>query len=117
MGDDEDRSLREVKGKTGEQARHILRTDLLVQDILIRRLAGEDPDRLALYFHEALAESAVRLIILALSGGCFQNTLLTELMAEKLERAGYSVLRHHLVPPNDGGIALGQALYGSCRRL
>ena len=129
VGDDEDRSLREVKGKTGEQARHILRTDLLVQDILIRRLAGEDPDRLALYFHEALAESAVRLIILcaaedpslpgtaALSGGCFQNTLLTELMAEKLERAGYRVLRHHLVPPNDGGIALGQALYGSCRRL
>ena len=128
-GEYKDRSLGEERGKAGDHARHILRTDRLVRDILLRRLAGEDSGRLALYFHEALAESAVRLIRLcaaedpslpgtvALSGGCFQNTLLTELMTEKLEKAGYNVLRHHLVPPNDGGIALGQALYGSCRRL
>ena len=48
----------------------------------------------------------------ALTGGVFQNTLLLELTREKLERERFRVLLHSLTPPNDGGIALGQALYG-----
>ena len=47
----------------------------------------------------------------ALTGGCFQNTLLLELTESKLEAAGFRVLTHRLIPPNDGGICLGQAVY------
>ena len=47
----------------------------------------------------------------ALSGGVFQNTLLLSLCEQALGQAGLGVLRHHLVPATDGGIALGQAVY------
>ena len=47
----------------------------------------------------------------ALSGGVFQNTLLLGYVKNELERCGMNVLIHHLIPPNDGGIALGQAVY------
>ena len=99
-----------------------LPTDRLVQDILTRRLAGESVDRLAMEFHRRLAgqiAGAVQaareqtgLIAVALSGGVFQNRLLLELTVELLEQMKFRVLTHHLVPPNDGGIALGQAVYG-----
>ena len=48
----------------------------------------------------------------ALSGGCYQNKLLTGLTEKELKENGFNVLLHSMVPPNDGGIALGQALYG-----
>ena len=99
-----------------------LPTDRLVQDILTRRLAGESVDRLAMEFHRRLAgqiAGAVQaareqtgLTTVALSGGVFQNRLLLELTVERLEQMKFRVLTHHLVPPNDGGIALGQAVYG-----
>ena len=99
-----------------------LPTDRLVQDILTRRLAGESVDRLAMEFHRRLAgqiAGAVQaareqtgLPAVALSGGVFQNRLLLELTVELLEQMKFHVLTHHLVPPNDGGIALGQAVYG-----
>ena len=99
-----------------------LPTDRLVQDILTRRLAGESVDRLAMEFHRRLAgqiAGAVQaareqtgLPAVALSGGVFQNRLLLELTVELLEQMKFRVLTHHLVPPNDGGIALGQAVYG-----
>jgi len=45
----------------------------------------------------------------ALSGGVFQNDLLLALTTNGLRRRGFQVYSHRLVPPNDGGIALGQA--------
>ncbi len=44
-----------------------------------------------------------------LSGGCFQNRLLTEMTVAALRKDGFAVLLHQQVPPGDGGIALGQA--------
>ncbi|MBI5575770.1 MAG: carbamoyltransferase HypF [Deltaproteobacteria bacterium] len=46
----------------------------------------------------------------ALSGGVFQNTLLLERAHDLLRKDGLSVFIHHRVPPNDGGIALGQSI-------
>jgi hydrogenase maturation protein HypF len=51
----------------------------------------------------------------ALSGGVFQNLLLLERTVAGLERAGFRVLVHSRVPPNDGGISLGQAAVAGAR--
>ena len=98
----------------------ILPTDKLFTEILLGRLNGENVSNLAKYFHVQLAEiiaQACEIISLqtkiktvALSGGCFQNSLLTSLTIEKFKLRGLKVLRHKLIPPNDGGICLGQAL-------
>ena len=50
-----------------------------------------------------------------LSGGVFQNIFLLSLVAEDLKRSGFDVYTHHLVPPNDGGISLGQAVIAHMR--
>ncbi|HSK28686.1 MAG TPA: carbamoyltransferase HypF, partial [Candidatus Limnocylindria bacterium] len=65
-------------------------------------------------FHNTMAEIMVAIAKLAgdekiaLSGGCFQNKLLTELTVTRLRSEGFKVYWHQRVPPNDGGIALGQ---------
>ena len=46
----------------------------------------------------------------ALSGGCFQNKLLSELAIQRLSEAGYRVYWHQRIPPNDGGISVGQII-------
>jgi hydrogenase maturation protein HypF len=51
--------------------------------------------------------------LVALSGGCFQSVLLTERAKAALEAEGFEVLVHRRVPPNDGGLAFGQAVIAS----
>jgi hydrogenase maturation protein HypF len=73
-------------------------------------------------FHGALADGIGRVAdrvdhpVVALSGGCFQNTLLTERCCRRLRRSGFEVLIHRRVPPNDGGISLGQAAVAAARQ-
>lgn len=73
-------------------------------------------------FHEALAGAIVALArrvglsTVVLSGGCFQNRLLLERAAARLRAAGFEVRWPALVPPNDGGLALGQLAWAA-RRL
>lgn len=79
---------------------------------------GISPAAMALRFHAGIAVSfaaqARRLVetgdaqAIALSGGCFQNVLLLDLMMQQLR--DLPVLLHHKTPANDGGLALGQAL-------
>jgi hydrogenase maturation protein HypF len=58
----------------------------------------------------AQVRAATGLRQVALSGGVFQNVLVTRLARTALDEQGFSVLTHHLVPPNDGGLALGQTV-------
>ncbi|MCF0229330.1 MAG: carbamoyltransferase HypF [Parasporobacterium sp.] len=99
----------------------LLNTKDLIMYIIKAAVAGEDKAKLAYIFHDALAQMVRYICIIirdeggpdtaALSGGVYQNTLLTKLTKDKLEKEGFKVLIHHMVPPNDGGISLGQALY------
>jgi hydrogenase maturation protein HypF len=50
-----------------------------------------------------------------LSGGVFQNIFLLSLITEGLKKSGFDVYTHHLVPTNDGGISLGQAVIAHTR--
>jgi len=63
---------------------------------------------------KAAEETGIRTV--ALSGGVFQNRLLTTLLANELKQRDFSVLLHRRVPTNDGGLALGQ-LYLAARRM
>ncbi|WKE64223.1 carbamoyltransferase HypF [Gallaecimonas kandeliae] len=88
--------------------------------------AGLDRATAALGFHLGLAQSLAALVAklrdeadftaVALSGGVFQNALLAAELEQRLKGQGLEVLRHGLVPCNDGGLALGQAAVAlACR--
>jgi hydrogenase maturation protein HypF len=92
----------------------VLDWDPLLVALLEDLRDGASTAIMARRFHEALVEASVAVARatgqsqVALSGGCFQNRLLTERSAERLEQEGFTVLLHRQVPPNDGGISLGQ---------
>jgi hydrogenase maturation protein HypF len=76
--------------------------------------SGVAPGLISARFHNALAESVVAVAKkvgvprVALSGGCFQNRYLTERVVARLRDENFLPYWHQRVPPNDGGIALGQ---------
>ena len=64
----------------------------------------------------AWATDATGIRTVALGGGCFLNTLLTALLLARLAALGIRALEARQAPPNDGGIALGQAWVAVCRQ-
>ncbi len=76
---------------------------------------------IAARFHNALVEAIVAVARqvgcerVVLSGGCFQNRWLTEKSAAALRRAGFEVLLHRQVPPNDGCVSLGQVIVAAAK--
>ena len=54
---------------------------------------------------------------IALSGGVFQNAILLEAVAARLQATGHRILSHSRVPTNDGGLSLGQAAVAAARLL
>jgi hydrogenase maturation protein HypF len=98
----------------------------LVRAVVADVRAGEARATIAARFHRGLAAAVVDVATraavetghtrVALSGGVFCNALLLRLVSRGLREAGLEVLRHSRVPPNDGGLALGQVVVGS-RRL
>ena len=92
----------------------------------VERLRENAPvEAISAEFHNGLCNGVVgmcerireteKISTVALSGGVFQNKLLFERTVRDLERKGFRVLTHHLVPPNDGCIALGQAAVARAR--
>lgn len=101
--------------------RFLLTSNDLFCHLLQYRLQNVSSDILSLAFHRGLA-AAIRdacknaremtgCSTAALTGGVFQNTLLLRLTQNALEKDGFHVLHHSIIPPNDGGIAVGQALF------
>lgn len=92
-----------------------------VEAVLRDLAAGVAPAIISTRFHLGLTASIVAVArrvgekTVALTGGCFQNRRLTTETASALEAAGFRVLLHRQVPPNDGGIALGQAVVAAAR--
>jgi hydrogenase maturation protein HypF len=109
------------------QAGGLIEIDLSGLVRKIARDAAEDVPRghLALLFHETLAAAWAAAVATAahttglndvvLSGGVFCNELFSDLLGQRLERRGLRVLRHKQAPPNDGGIAFGQAAVAAGR--
>lgn len=99
-----------------------LRLAALVEDLVAAIRDGADRAALALGFHEALADATALLAIrraaelgttlVGLTGGVMQNKLFVARTSQVLRHAGLRVLTHRVVPPNDGGLSLGQAVVG-----
>ncbi len=97
----------------------IQNTDDMFMWLTAQRMNGRSQEELAWMFHQSLADGIVEMCcrirektgvqIAALSGGVFQNRLLMRMCEAGLEKEGFEVLIHSMVPPNDGGICLGQA--------
>lgn len=91
----------------------------LLQAVLLDRLRGRPVAEIARAFQRGLAQGvcdavvsvcqAYSLNVVVLSGGVFQNELLLKDLRSLFEAAGLEVWTNHAVPPNDGGISLGQA--------
>ena len=97
----------------------------MIRGIVRDLTEGSSSSKISGKFHRTVARliietceairSEKRLNRVVLSGGVFQNTLLLSLSTKGLQESGFEVYTHHLVPTNDGGISLGQAVIGHMR--
>ncbi len=98
----------------------------LIRAIVADLLERENPSLLARRFHATLVEILVSaslslrvdrgLRTVCLSGGVFQNRVMLDSARRRLEEEGFTVYTHTKVPPNDGGVALGQVAVAAARR-
>jgi hydrogenase maturation protein HypF len=97
----------------------------MIRGIVHDLIEGAPTSKISGKFHQTISRIIVetcetirskeKLNRVVLSGGVFQNILLLSLVTEGLKRSGFAVYTHHLVPTNDGGISLGQAVVAHMR--
>lgn len=86
----------------------------MLRDILRDLRTNVAREVISARFHNTLVEIVIAIAEqigeerVVLSGGCFQNKILSERMITRLQVAGFRPYYHQRVPPNDGGLALGQ---------
>jgi hydrogenase maturation protein HypF len=107
--------------------RIVVQTPDIFRGVVEDLLAEIGAEQIGSRFHATLADVIVRtcrrlrdrsgLDRVALSGGVFQNAKLLQLAVDGLRRSGFQVYTHHQVPPNDGGLALGQAAIAARSRV
>lgn len=112
---------------TWDQARLILDPSPLWTTLLTDLHQGIEVGAIAARFHRGLAKGITRMVIqlradqdfnqVALSGGVWQNGLLLHQVSQALTALGLIVITHHQVPPNDGGLSLGQAAIAAARTI
>jgi hydrogenase maturation protein HypF len=109
------------KGIEGEARRaYVVNATAVIRAVVGDIRAGAPASTISARFHNGLAamigDMCVRirdergLNEVALSGGVFQNMTLLKLALDLLHAAGFTIYTHRIVPPNDGGLALGQAV-------
>ncbi len=107
--------ITEVTGEEGT-SRRIIDLKSIVLAIIEDMRTGVPVSEISAVFHNTLAEMIVVIAQstaekrVVLSGGCFQNKTLLEKTIQRLSVEGFQPYWHRLVPPNDGGIALGQIM-------
>jgi hydrogenase maturation protein HypF len=104
-------------------ASHELDFRPLLKAVIDDRIQGRSTCEIARAFQRAIAQglyTCIRTLVderdissVVLSGGVFQNELLLEDLKPLLEKEHLRIWTNHLVPPNDGGISLGQAAFAA----
>jgi len=112
----------EIEHKDGMR---VLHTDPLIRELVQDLVRGVPPAVASRRFHNTLAllltavcvslREETGLCEVALSGGTFQNATLLSRLSSELDSEGFTVYTHALVPTNDGGISLGQAVCAAAR--
>jgi hydrogenase maturation protein HypF len=97
-----------------------IQTGMLAEEILYDIQKGIAPEIISYKFHLGIVKILTliaekirdeqKLSKVVLSGGCFQNNFLVSCLVQELKLKNFDVFTHRFVPPNDGGISLGQAV-------
>ncbi|MDR3638144.1 MAG: carbamoyltransferase HypF [Isosphaeraceae bacterium] len=108
----------EIESEPGAELPLVIDTRPLIAAVAAESLRGEAPARIARRFHTTVVAIVARVCdrlrassglgTVAVSGGVFLNAVLTREVVARLGGDGFRVLRHRRVPPNDGGLCLGQ---------
>ena len=98
----------------------------LIEQVVVERARGTPIPEIAAAVHETIGLAAASIAVaiaraqgidaVALTGGVFQNARLTEVVEQEILASGLRVLVHEAIPPNDGGISIGQAAIAAFTR-